>query len=55
MEELFRPVTKAKCNNCGWSGSVDEVVTKYVGIPFTEDVEGQDYCPVCGNSDLTYE
>ena len=44
--------TPTKCLSCGWIGKLKEATHSY--YPFAEDdVEPMDFCPLCGNSQLT--
>ena len=41
-----------RCENCGWEGMVMECTHGYAPSGLHEDVEPEDRCPICGNSQL---
>ncbi|MBT9151108.1 MAG: hypothetical protein DDT40_01292 [candidate division WS2 bacterium] len=41
--------TLIQCEHCNWKGMVMDCIHSYAAVP-PDDVEPEDYCPLCGNS-----
>ena len=49
--ELSHDVTAVRCNRCGWTGKVKDLVHGYYPVDDDGDVEPVDECPACGSDD----
>ena len=46
----MQKVTKLKCNDCGWTGTPDQLGKKYIGYEY--DIEPIPVCPNCSSYDI---